>query len=207
MPRFSDISRQFSIIEFINIYIYHNIKMSSTISTAMDSLSAAHKSNIIPNQEYLLQGSVMDSAVEVLLHRLRGLCDNVDSETETFYDHEMCFSIRRGPPPEQPLLLRVRRALDYQDMPWQLRLDFEYIARGYMFRKGRMKVTVSKIFKMGQQGKIPESVEAISQSYLVELSVLAPSGQDAIAEDMRIFAEQLKPLVQLEKIDYKRLVH
>lgn len=150
----------------------------------------------------------------------------------------------RGPPPEQPLLLRVRRALDYQDMPWQLRyigqpelgdksrptivrssidigtsntvvefltelgcrLDFEYIARGYMFRKGRMKVTVSKIFKMGQ-GKLPESVEPISQSYLVELSVLAPSGQDAIAEDMRIFAEQLRPLVVLEKIDYKRLVH
>ncbi|CAK9796403.1 Mediator of RNA polymerase II transcription subunit 18 [Anthophora quadrimaculata] len=216
--------------------------MSAPISTAMDSLSAALRCNIIPNQEYLLQGSVLDSAVEVLLHRLRGLCDNVDTGPETFNDHEMCFSIRGS---EQPLLLRVRRALDYQDMPWQLRyigqpelgdksrptivrssldiatsntvvdfltelgcrLDFEYIARGYMFRKGRMKVTVSKIFKMGQQGKIPESMEAISQSYLVELSVLAPSGQDAIAEDMRIFAEQLKPLVQLEKIDYKRLVH
>ena len=26
-------------------------------------------------------------------------------------------------------------------------LEFEYIARGYMFRKGRMKITVSKIFK------------------------------------------------------------
>ncbi|XP_043258427.1 mediator complex subunit 18 isoform X1 [Colletes latitarsis] len=216
--------------------------MSAPISTAMDSLTAAIKSNIIPNQEYLLQGSVLDSAVEVLLHRLRGLCDNVDTGPETFYDHEMCFSIRGS---EQPLLLHVRRALDYQDMPWQLRyigqpelgdksrptivrssldiatsntvvdfltelgcrLDFEYIARGYMFRKGRMKVTVSKIFKMAQQGKMPESMEAISQSYLVELSVLAPSGQDAIAEDMRIFAEQLKPLVQLEKIDYKRLVH
>lgn len=86
------------------------------------------------------------------------------------------------------------------------KLDFEYIVRGYMFRKGRMKVTVSKIFKMGQ-GKMPDSVEPMSQSYLVELSVLAPSGQDAIAEDMRSFAEQLKPLVQLEKIDYKRLVH
>jgi mediator of RNA polymerase II transcription subunit 18 len=84
------------------------------------------------------------------------------------------------------------------------KLDFEYIARGYMFRKGRMKVTVSKIFKMNQS-KLPESVEAISQSYLVELSVLAPSGHDAIAEDMRIFAEQLRPLVQLEKLDYKRL--
>jgi hypothetical protein len=68
--------------------------MSQPVTTAMDSLTAALKSNIIPNQEYLLQGSVLDSAVEVLLHRLRGLCDNVDSGPETFYDHEMCFSIR-----------------------------------------------------------------------------------------------------------------
>lgn len=28
------------------------------------------------------------------------------------------------------------------------RMDFEYILRGYMFRKGRMKITVSKIFKV-----------------------------------------------------------
>lgn len=68
--------------------------MSQPVTTAMDSLTAALKSNIIPNQEYLLQGSVLDSAVEVLLHRLRGLCDNVDSGPETFHDHEMCFSIR-----------------------------------------------------------------------------------------------------------------
>lgn len=83
------------------------------------------------------------------------------------------------------------------------RVDFEYINRGYMFRKGRMKITVSKIFKTGGMPQKPD--EPISQSYLVELSVLAPSGQDAIGEDMRNFAEQLKPLVQLEKIDFKRL--
>ncbi|XP_063245079.1 mediator of RNA polymerase II transcription subunit 18 isoform X2 [Bacillus rossius redtenbacheri] len=215
--------------------------MAQMISSGMDGLSSAIKSNIVPNQEYLLQGSVFDSAVEVLLHRLRGLCDNVDSGPETFHDHEMCFSMRST---VQPMLLRVRRALDYQEMPWQLRyigqnelgdksrptivrnsidigtsstvvefltelgcrMDFEYIVRGYMFRKGRMKITVSKIFKMGQ-GKPLESVEPMSQSYLVELSVLAPSGQDAIAEDMRSFAEQLRPLVVLEKLDYKRLQH
>lgn len=28
------------------------------------------------------------------------------------------------------------------------RIEFEYVARGYMFRKGRMKITVSKIFKV-----------------------------------------------------------
>lgn len=69
--------------------------MSAPISTALDNLNSAIKSNIIPNQEYLLQGSILDSAVEALLHRLRGLCDNVDSGTETFNDHEMCFSIRK----------------------------------------------------------------------------------------------------------------
>ncbi|VVC90934.1 unnamed protein product [Leptidea sinapis] len=62
--------------------------------TATDSLSQALKANIIPNQEYLLQGSVLDSAVEVLLHRLRGLCDNVDAGPETFDDQEVCFSLR-----------------------------------------------------------------------------------------------------------------
>lgn len=87
------------------------------------------------------------------------------------------------------------------------RIDFEYTNRGYMFRKGRMKITVSKIFKMGGIPTKPGETytEPISQSYLVELSVLAPTGQDGIGKDMMQFAEQLKPLVQLEKIDYKRL--
>jgi len=86
-------SKQFLVCYFSPDLIQAN--MTAPISTAMDSLSAALKSNIIPNQEYLLQGSVLDTSVEVLLHRLRGLCDNVDHGPEGFYDHEMCFSIRR----------------------------------------------------------------------------------------------------------------
>ena len=66
--------------------------MAQPLSTAIDT---AFKSNIVPDQEYLLQGSVLDKAVEVLLHRLRGLCDNVDSGPEPFQDHEMCFTIRK----------------------------------------------------------------------------------------------------------------
>lgn len=88
------------------------------------------------------------------------------------------------------------------------RVEFEYTNRGYMFRKGRMKITVSKVFKMGTgvPMKTGETYnEPISPSYLVELSVLAPTGQEAIGEDMRTFADQLKPLVVLEKIDIKRL--
>lgn len=70
---------------------------------------------------------------------------------------------------------------------------------GYLFRKGRMKITVSKIFR-------PINAEPLSGSYLVELSLLAPVGADAVAEDMKVFAEKLKPLVILEKIDHRRLV-
>jgi len=215
-------------------------------TAAFDSLLQALKMNIIPNQEYLLQGSVLDTAVQRVLHRLKGLCDNVETAPEQFSDYEACFSLRspitdqlqsqHQPQQQPPLLLRVRRSNDPSDasMPFQLRyignpemgdakrptllrasfdiscsptiiefltemgcrLEFEYTIRGYLFRKGRMKISVSKIFKINQ--------EPISQSYLVELSVIAPV-QDAIAEEMRVFAEKLKPLVQLEKIDYKRL--
>lgn len=64
------------------------------VPSAMDSLSQALRTNIIPNQEYLLQGSILDSAVEHLLHRLKGLCDNVDTGPEPFHDHEICLSLR-----------------------------------------------------------------------------------------------------------------
>ena len=62
--------------------------------------------NIIPDQEYLLQGSLLDSHIEVFKHRLRGLCDNSGGE-EQFCEREMVFSIRGTS--AQPLSLRVRK--------------------------------------------------------------------------------------------------
>lgn len=90
--------------------------------SALDLLSSAVRSNIVPNQEYLLQGSILDNGVEVLLHRLRGLCDNVDSGPETFHDHEACFVLFGNTGQQtQPLTLRVRRAVDDTSAPWHLR--------------------------------------------------------------------------------------
>lgn len=40
-----------------------------SVTTASENLIKAMNEHIIPNQEYLLQGSIMDSAVEHLLHR------------------------------------------------------------------------------------------------------------------------------------------
>ncbi|RWS30018.1 mediator of RNA polymerase II transcription subunit 18-like protein [Leptotrombidium deliense] len=191
-------------------------------------------------QEYILQGSIIDSFCEILLHRLRGLCDNGDSAPETFFDHEYVYSIRQ--PNGQPMTLRVRQSREKKDYPWHLRylgqpeigdknratlvrscidvacssniciflnemgfkMDYEYICKGFMFKKGRMKVTVSKIFRLRHPGNV-DDLEHVSQSYLVEVSVVAPTGQDALAEEIKLFAEQLKPLVQLEKVDPRRL--
>lgn len=86
------------------------------------------------------------------------------------------------------------------------KMEYEFISKGYMFKKGRMKVMVSKIFRMTTPNSV-EGIEMVSQSYLVELSVVAPSGQDALADEMKAFAEQLKPLVQLDKIDHRRLTN
>jgi len=207
----------------------------------MESLTAAMQNNIVPDQEYLLQGSIMDSKVDVLNHRLRGLCDNVDIGRETFEEKEMVFSIRGTA--TQPLTLRVRHSMDPgSKIPWQLRyvgqpeisqkativrscydiactnnvveflqelgcrLEYEYISKGSIFRKGRIKVSVSKVFKIGGPGGVMDNLEPMSGSHLVELSVLAPSGNDAVAEDMKTFAEQLKPLVMLDKFDLRRAI-
>ena len=218
-----------------------NSGVATNVVQGIDTLTAAMKSNIIPDQEYLLQGSIMDSQVDVLKHRLRGLCDNVDSGHETFQEREMVFVIQGTT--SQPLNLRIRRPLDPSlsaDIPWQLRyigqpelgnrativrscydiacsenavefltelgcrLDYEFVAKGFLFRKGRMKVTLSKIFKVQSAmppGSGAENHDPLTNSHLVELSVLAPSGADAVADDMKNFADQLKPLVMLDKIN------
>ncbi|XP_067638162.1 uncharacterized protein MED18 isoform X3 [Eurosta solidaginis] len=89
------------------------------ITSSKELLSQALQSRIIPNQEYLLQGSILDSAVDHLIHRLRGLCDTIDASPESFHDVEVCLSLRQ-PTQTAPLMLRVRRALD-RDAPFQLR--------------------------------------------------------------------------------------
>lgn len=74
-------------------------------------------SGTINMMEYLLQGSVLDSALESLLHRLRGLCDNM--EPETFTDHELVYLLKgqQG----NPFILRARRSLSNPTAPWHLR--------------------------------------------------------------------------------------
>ncbi|XP_037068954.1 mediator of RNA polymerase II transcription subunit 18-like [Pollicipes pollicipes] len=151
--------------------------------SAQEMLQAAIQTKVVPNQEYLLQGSVLDSAKDVLIHRLRGLADNVDEQVETFHDRERVLTL--GPAGGQSLTLYVRQAVDHPDVPWTMRYigqpevgdksrptvlrnsidvgctpnvleflsemgfkqEYEYMSKGFMFRKGRMKILVYKIYK------------------------------------------------------------
>ncbi|CAG2253557.1 MED18 [Mytilus edulis] len=156
-----------------------------------------------PTNEYLLQGSILDSSLEVLLCRLKGLCDHADSPEEKFVDHEMVYAIKNASIP-QPLQYSVRHSL-VQPENWQLR----YLGHSEMGDKSRhtlirncVDVATSDnvlqflhevgfrldhefVVKMMQQGHTTDNLESIVPSYLVELSVLATAGQDAIAEDMK----------------------
>ena len=113
--------------------------MAMPVVQGIDNLTSAMKGNIIPDQEYLLQGSLLDSHIEVFKHRLRGLCDNTLGGEEQFCEREMVFSIR-GTNPTNPLSLRVRKTETLgapphlqrdSDTPWQLRYlgqMYEYIS-------------------------------------------------------------------------------
>ena len=63
----------------------------NVISEVMDSL----RSCVAPLQEYLLQGSILDSHRDLLLHRLNGLCDYVDTGPEKFHDQELVYTLRK----------------------------------------------------------------------------------------------------------------
>lgn len=61
----------------------------------MESINEGRRGRSMPLQEYILQGSILDPNCEMLLHRLRGLCDNGDTPPEKFQDKEYIYNIRK----------------------------------------------------------------------------------------------------------------
>lgn len=221
---------------------YDGANKFTEMNSVMAVEGAGQKHGNVSNQEYLLQGSIHDKSVEVLIHRLRGLCDNMDVGPETFHDHEVSFVLvsnvaSSGPPTS----FRVRRALDDSHSAWQLRYlgnpelgdntrptvvrsildipcgsdivdflkelgcrrEFDFISKGFIFRKGRIKIIVGKLFRYDST-KNPMDPEPVTGSHYVEMSVVAPSGQDTVGDDMKLMADQLKPLIILDKVDFNR---
>ena len=102
-------------------------------------------------------------------------------------------------------------------------MDYEFADRGYLFRKGRMRITVSEVLKVCychastkyfslsvnvvafwglvlkiQQAGNMESLASLMKVWFVEMSVSAPSGQEQVQDELKSFAEQLKPYPLLQ---------
>ena len=89
----------------------------------MDSMSSMMRSSTMPLQEYLLQGSILENHRDVLLHRLNGLCDMVDTGPEKFFDHEMVYTLRKevGSPNDKIWFLEIINRFVYTD--WWFDID------------------------------------------------------------------------------------
>lgn len=53
------------------------------------------RKNAFSQNEFLLQGSILDESCDALLQKLRGFCDNSDMPPPKFKDHEMVFAISK----------------------------------------------------------------------------------------------------------------
>lgn len=193
-----------------------------------------------PSQEYLLQGSILDESVEILLHRLKGISDNAEDGLTRFKEHEIVYGMREGNN-MTTVNMRARKSISSPEQPWTLcylghpelgdrnrpttvrtcveanctqnvraflqelgfRMEFEFVSQGWLFRKGRLKATVSKIFRIINQGNF-DHLAPISKSHLVEVSTISGSANEQAANDVSQFSELLKPLVNLEKKDPRR---
>ena len=100
------------------------------------------------------------------------------------------------------------------------RANTEFLNKGYLYRKGRLKIVVSKLCKMKEAGKTDDnSLEKITNSHLIEASITVPAGSEdpgrelqvgipyysVVYSDFKAFADQLKPLVDMKKEDHRKL--
>lgn len=187
------------------------------------------------NQQYLLQGSIMDESVDILLQKLKGMCDSSDDTSTRYKEHEMVYSMRE--PSNQTVSVRVKKQLTPAGQPCLLTylgqpeigdknrpttvrtcvevnctnnvcsflqelgfvMDFDFISQGWHFQKNRLRVTVTKIFRIH-----PTNVELstpMTKSYLIEVSLISSAGNEQAPNEVQAFCEQLKPLVNMEKYD------
>lgn len=190
--------------------------------------------NSVNTQECFLQGSIFDSCVEQLNERLRGLCDNVPAEQVVDNERnyllkagnnapihvKVCRTIAKN---NVPLQLKYVGATDgnrnkstmtrstvtvacnkgpddfLKELGFQVQYDVQL--RGKLYRKGNIKIIVAKILSKFDQNKY----KAASSSHLVEISAPATARDETVSSELKIFAQSLRPIVHLDKVDNKKM--
>uniref|UniRef100_A0A914RNX0 Mediator of RNA polymerase II transcription subunit 18 n=1 Tax=Parascaris equorum TaxID=6256 RepID=A0A914RNX0_PAREQ len=77
-----------------------------------------------------------------------------------------------------------------------LRMDYEYITKGYLFTKGNIKIVIDNITRTEKTGTYdPNLLKQLSDSLLIQMSVAQPDSNEYItsAKMLRDFADQLLP--------------
>lgn len=85
-----------------------------------------------------------------------------------------------------------------------LRLEYEFIARGFLFTKGPIKIIVSKIFCTNNPGQYNrESLKPQTDSHIIEAIIPVKNDDTAkYAKILKDFCDQLAPLVEFRKVEY-----
>ncbi|CAJ0944613.1 unnamed protein product, partial [Mesorhabditis belari] len=86
-----------------------------------------------------------------------------------------------------------------------LRMEYEYITEGKVYTCGKIKIVLNKLKKCESPGRYDVShVKPFTNAVLVEVSTALPDGVEYMqeAKQLRAFADQLLPLVKMEKIEY-----
>uniref|UniRef100_A0A914LYY4 Multifunctional fusion protein n=1 Tax=Meloidogyne incognita TaxID=6306 RepID=A0A914LYY4_MELIC len=84
-----------------------------------------------------------------------------------------------------------------------LRMEYEYIANGFLFTKRDIRVIMYQVMCSDTIGNY-NKLKQFGESFLVEASILVPDGQpyDGAIKNLKEFADQLLPICKLEYLDY-----
>ncbi|VDP18630.1 unnamed protein product [Onchocerca flexuosa] len=202
-------------------------------STSPSSSNYQCKNDLL--KECILYGSVLKEHEEKLLQRLRGLCDpGQHSFNEHEMDPDVTVRLRRkfgGPDansfqwhfrymgaaePDVHCPTIIRKSIDsliYSSNMMEfvktlgLRMDYEYLTKGYLFTKGNIKIIINNITRTEKIGTYdPNVLKPLSDSLLIEMSVALPDTKEYMttAKALRSFADQLSPICDMQKVEYWR---
>uniref|UniRef100_A0AAF5PRQ5 Mediator of RNA polymerase II transcription subunit 18 n=2 Tax=Wuchereria bancrofti TaxID=6293 RepID=A0AAF5PRQ5_WUCBA len=88
-----------------------------------------------------------------------------------------------------------------------LRMDYEYLTKGYLFTKGHIKIIINNITRTEKIGTYdPNVLKPLSDSLLIEMSAALPDTKEYMttAKALRSFADQLSPICDMQKVEYWR---
>lgn len=65
------------------------------------------------------------------------------------------------------------------------RASFEFLNKGYLYRKGRLKIVVSKLCQMKEPGKTEDTIP-MNNSHMVEASITVPAGSEDPGQELKV---------------------